>query len=109
VLQCVLQCIAVCRSVSQCVAVCRSVSQCVAVCRSVLQCVAVCCCASTGYRASLQRRSVFLNVSFCTSLFDVYRSVSTPIFGTPCSTIFGTPCSTLRRSMTLSITLSSNL
>ena len=50
---CVLQCVAVCCSVSQCVAMCRSVSQgvagCrrvsqgVAVCRSELQCVAVCC------------------------------------------------------------------
>jgi len=39
----VLQCVAVCYSVSQCVAVCCSVSQCVTVCRSVLQCVAVCC------------------------------------------------------------------
>jgi len=37
----VLQCVAVCRSVSQCVAVCRSVSQCVAVCCSVSQCGAV--------------------------------------------------------------------
>ena len=32
----VLQCVAVCYSVSQCVAVCRSVLQCVAVCRSAL-------------------------------------------------------------------------
>jgi len=46
----VLQCVAVCRSVSQCVAVCCSVVQChrkrsacVAVRCSVLQCVAVCC------------------------------------------------------------------
>ena len=39
----VLQCVAVCCSVSQCVAVCCSVLQCVAVRCSVLQCVAVCC------------------------------------------------------------------
>ena len=38
-----LQCVAVCCSVSQCVAVCHSVLQCVTVCCSVLQCVAVCC------------------------------------------------------------------
>ena len=43
VLQCVSQCVAVCRRVLQCVAVCHSVPQCVAVCRSVLQCAAVCC------------------------------------------------------------------
>jgi len=36
-------CCSVCCSVLQCVAVCRSVSQCVAVCCSVLQCVTVCC------------------------------------------------------------------
>jgi len=49
----VLQCVAVCCSVSQCVTVCHSVSQriavwrrvvqCGAVCRSVAQCGAVCC------------------------------------------------------------------
>ena len=38
-----LQCDAVCRSVSQCVAVCCSVLQCDAVCRSVMLWVAVCC------------------------------------------------------------------
>ena len=43
VLQCVLQCVAVCCSVLQCVAVCCGVLQCVAVCCSELQCVAVCC------------------------------------------------------------------
>ena len=37
---CVLQCVAVCRSVSQ---LCYSVLQCAAVCRRVLQCVAVFC------------------------------------------------------------------
>jgi len=40
---CLLQCVAVCYSVLQCVAVCRSVSQCVAARLSVLQCVSVCC------------------------------------------------------------------
>jgi len=45
----ILQCVAVCCSVSQCVAVCcsvvpcRAILQCVAVCCSVSQCVAVCC------------------------------------------------------------------
>ena len=43
VLQCVLQCVAVCCSVLQCVAVCCSVLQCVAVCGSALQFVAACC------------------------------------------------------------------
>jgi len=37
VLECVLQCVAVCCSVLQCVAVCCSVLQCVAVCCSMLQ------------------------------------------------------------------------
>ena len=43
VLQCVLQCVAVCGSVLQCVAVCGSVWECVTVSCSMLQCVAVCC------------------------------------------------------------------
>ena len=38
----VLQCVAVCCSVSQRVAVCHSMLQCVTVCCSVSQCVAVC-------------------------------------------------------------------
>jgi len=48
----VLQCVAVCCSVSPYVAVCCSVFQYVVVCRRVLQCVAVCC-NSTGRQAQI--------------------------------------------------------
>jgi len=59
----VLQCVAVCCSVSPCVAVCCSVLRCVAVCCSVLQCVAVSCSVlRTCVSSNSNRRNSICNV-----------------------------------------------
>jgi len=90
VLQCVLQCVAVCRSVLQCGAVCCSVvqctavccsaSQCVAVCRRVLQCVAVCC-------------SVWQCVAACCSMLQCVAVCCSVL---QCVAVFAMSCSVLQ-------------
>jgi len=89
----VLQCVAVCCSVSQCLAVCCSVLQCLAVCRSVLQCVAVCCIFSltwldriaTKAVASLQWENVCCGVLRCVAVGEcVLRRVAVCCSGRMC-------------------------
>jgi len=78
----VLQCVAVCCSVSQCVAVCCSVLHCVAVGYSVLQCGAACC-----------SMSVCCSVMQCAA---VYAAVRCTVLGKHCECI-GQNCTHLER------------
>jgi len=56
-LQCVLQCAAVCCSVLQCVAVCCSVSQCVAVCCNMLQSRGQTCSLCTPFNSNREKKA----------------------------------------------------